>query len=220
MEITSYLLGKKSSGGGGGSGGLDWSAIGYETTPQGVDEGYNYAKNIYDNWENISVLSSMFTEDINLTIMPLVDTSNATTMSSMFQFCYGLTSVPLLNTSKCTNFQSSFASCYCLKTIPKFDTANATNMSTMFNACSILKNVPQFDTSKVTSIQNMFYTCNALTDESLNNILKMCININPSYSKTRTLAYLGFRSTYYPASRIQALSSYEDFIDAGWTIGY
>ena len=32
-----------------GGGGLDWSAIGYSETPTGVQEGYDYAKQIYNN---------------------------------------------------------------------------------------------------------------------------------------------------------------------------
>lgn len=49
MDITSYLLGKQAGGGGGGSD-LDWTAIGYDSTPQAIVDGYNYAKQIKDNW--------------------------------------------------------------------------------------------------------------------------------------------------------------------------
>ena len=65
----------------------------------------------------------------------------------------------------------------------------------------------------------MFYSCPKLTDKSIDNILKMCINAI-SYSGVKTLQILGFSSNDYPASRIQELPSYQDFIDAGWTIGY
>ena len=47
MDLTSYLLGKKSSGGGG----LDWTAIGYTQSPKSISDGYTYAKQIYDNWD-------------------------------------------------------------------------------------------------------------------------------------------------------------------------
>lgn len=60
----------------------------------------------------------------------------------------------------------------------------------------------------------------AMNDDSLNNILKMCINVSSSYSRAKTLYELGLKSNNYPASRIQALSNYNDFITAGWSIGY
>lgn len=34
------------------------------------------------------------------------------------------------------------------------------------------------------------------------------------------ISKLGFSSNAYPKSRIQALSNYQDFINAGWSIGY
>lgn len=194
MDITSYLLGKKSSGGGGS--GLDWSAIGYSNTPQTIIDDYNYAKQIYDNWENIGDLSSKFANDTKLVMFPLVDTSNATLMTNMFSNCVNLEYVPLLNTS------------------------NVEQMRLMFTGCSNLIFVPQFDTSKVIRMSSMFSSCTKLSDDSLDNILKMCININPNYTRAKTLYELGLTSSYYSASRIQALTSYQDFIDAGWTIGY
>lgn len=194
MDITSYLLGKKASGGGGS--GLDWSAIGYNETPQGIIDIYDYSKQIYDNWNNVSDLSYKFQDNSDLIIFPLVDTSNATSMLSMFYNCTSITSIPLLDTSK------------------------VEQMRFMFNGATSLKTIPQFNTSSLTRISSAFTGVNKLTDESLDNILKMCININPNYTRAKTLSELGLTSSYYPASRIQALPSYNDFIDAGWTIGY
>lgn len=198
MDITSYLLGKKASGGGG----LDWEAIGYSKEPQSISDDYNYAKNIYDNWDNTQTnLMSKFANDSNLVYMPLVDTSNATTMQSTFTNCNNLVEMPLLNTSKVTLFYQTFS------------------------GCSELKNVPLFDTRGLTgnnAFRNTFQSCFKLTDQSLDNILQMCINAT-SYTATsyKTLTRLGITSTEtYPASRIQALPHYQDFINAGWTIGY
>lgn len=171
MDITSYLLGKNASGGGGGGSDLDWTALGYETRPQAIDNDYNYAKQIKDNWTPATSLYDKFSGNGNLVIMPLVDTSITTNFSWMFGNCNRLTSVPVLNTSSATNFNS------------------------------------------------MFYSVNKLSDESLNNILKMAINAT-SYSGTKYLTQFGISPTYYPASKIQGLSSYQEFIDAGWTIGY
>ena len=57
----------------------------------------------------------------------------------------------------------------------------------------------------------------SLTNESLDNILQFCIT---SKIENGTLQYLGFDSNVYPINRIEALPHYQDFLDAGWTIGY
>lgn len=105
---------------------------------------------------------------------------------------------------------------------PLLDTSSVTGISYMFDGCTNLQNIPVYDTSSITgssSMTNTFRTCPSLNNESLNNILVMCINAT-SYTGTKTLAQLGFASTNYPVSRIQALPNYQAFIDAGWTIGY
>ena len=193
MDITSYLLGKKSSGG--GSGGLDWSAIGYSEQPSYIDYNYNYALTIKNNWVVDITYYQKFVNDQKLVVMPLVDTSQAQRTNQMFSACYALQEVPLLDTSNNLNFEKMFQDCYSLKTVPQLNTSKATNMWRMFNGC--------FN----------------LTNETLENILKMCIGAT-SYNGTKTLAQIGLTQQYYPASRIQALPSYQDFIDAGWTIGY
>lgn len=243
MELFDYLLAKKKAGGGGGTSDLDWSAIGYDSTPQSIVDGYNYAKYIQENWNSsVTSLSYKFNGDKKLIIMPLVDTGNvqnwsnsfmassiiampllntskATNMSSMFQTCISLTTIPLLDTGSVANMGSMFFGCSALTTIPLLNTTNVTSMSSMFNSCTSLTTIPLLDTSSVTSMNNMFQSCPALTDESLDNILQMCINAT-SYTGVKTLAKLGFNSNKYPVSRIQALPHYQDFIDAGWTIGY
>lgn len=222
MDVTSYLLGKNAGGGGGGSD-LDWSALGYSGTPQPIVDDYNYAKNIYDNWDATQTnLLSKFYQDKALEICPLVNTENATNMQEMFSGCYYLKSVPLLNTTNATNMSGMFYSCNLIKTIPQFDTSKNKNFSQTFYGCGKLENVPIFNVSNITgsnAFQNMFYDCGSLTDKSLDNILQMCINAT-GYTGTKTLYKLGIRSGYYAVSRIQSLSNYQNFINAGWTIGY
>lgn len=129
------------------------------------------------------------------TTIPLIDTSNVTGMSDLFNNCYNLTTIPLLDTSKAITFVNIFYNCINLTT------------------------VPLLNTSKVGNFNNAFYNCSNLTDTSLDNILQMCIGAT-SYSGTKTLSKLGFKATNYSKSRIEALPHYQDFIDAGWTIGY
>lgn len=230
-----------------GGGDIDWSAIGYSEEPDtGIEDGYEYAIEIKNNWRPETSLLYKFFGDTKLKFMPLVDTSTATSMEAMFRNCYVLNTIPQLNTSnvtnmyqmfyydynlrnvplldtgKVTNMQDMFLNCVSLQKILSLDTSNVTNMSAMFGGCGNLINVPQFNTSKVTNITSMFSGCYSLNNISLDNILQMCINA-VSYTGTKTLKILGFQyqmETVYPASRIQALPHYQDFLDAGWTIGY
>jgi len=221
MDITSYLLGKNSAGGGGGSD-LNWSAIGYDSRPQIIDNGYNYAKQIQQSWTPATDLTDRFRDDTNLVYMPLVDTSIATNAYRMFSGCISLQTIPLIDTSSVTNTASMFYGCSSLKEISAIDISNSKSMNAMFNGCLALTTVPQLNAGKVTgttSFVGAFSKCPNLTDESLDNILKTCISAT-SYNGTKTLAKLSFDSTNYPASRIQALPHYQDFLDAGWTIGY
>ena len=171
-----------------------WSAIGYNGEPKSFQEMFDYSKEIYDNWDNTIIdLKRKFVGDKKLVWFPLVDTSNV------------------------TNMNYTFNNCTSLKEIPQFDTSNVTNMSGMFQQCELLENVPQFDTSKVTNMRDMFNLCKKLTDTSIDNILQFCIT---SKIENGTLQYLGFNSNVYPINRIEALPHYQDFLDAGWTIGY
>ena len=223
MDIFSYLLGKNSSSGGGASY-FNWEDIGYSSPPQFiVDEiapQYNYAKEIKDNWDSTQTdLSLKFSKDTKLTIMPLVDTSNAVNMTSMFNQCSNLKSIPLLNTANVTNMYSMFNQCTSLVSVPAFNMENVTETYTMFARCSNLVDVPVFNLKNVTNIYNMYTGCSKLSDDSLDNILQSCIGMT-LYSGTKTLARMGFTSGYYPVSRIEVLPHYQDFINAGWTIGY
>ena len=196
----------------------DWSAIGYNGEPKSISDAYDYAVEIKNNWDNtIIVLNYKFNGDKKLIWFPLVDTSNVTSMMGMFSSCVSLKEIPQLNTSNVINMSYMFNNCTSLKKIPQFDTSNVTDMTGMFRFCELLENVPQLNTSNVTDISYMFDSCNKLTDTSIDNILQFCIT---SKRKNGTLQDLGFNSNVYPVNRIEALPHYQDFLDAGWTIGY
>ena len=165
-------------------------------------------------------VTKRFTSNISsiITKIDTIDTSNMTSLWQFFSNCQSLTTIPLLDTSKVTNMSYMFSSCTSLTTIPLIDTSKVTNMSYMFQNCPSLTLIPALDTSSVTNMDGMF-SFNSFTDECLNNILQMCINAT-SYNKTKSLSQLGLNESRASASRIQALSNYQDFLDAGWTIGY
>jgi surface protein len=166
-----------------------------------------------------TIMSSLFDSCYNLISIPLLNTSNVTTMNSMFSSCFNLKNIPLLDTKNVTDMKNMFVSCLSLKSIPQFNTENVTTMQSMFNSCRALVDIPILNTSKVTNFSSMFGGCHILSENSINNILKMCINAT-SYTGTKTLSYIGLASNDYPSTMIQGLSNYQDFINAGWTIGY
>lgn len=205
----------------GGSYPPDWSEIGYEDTPQDIINGFNYAKEIQENWDStVTNLTSEFAGDTNLKYMPLVDTSNVSNMRYMFNGCTLLQNVPLFNTINVNNMYGMFSGCVALKNVPLFDTSEVTTMRNMFSNCTSLISVPQFNTDSIntsTSFGGMFSYCNNLSNESLNNILAMCKNAT-SYTGTKTLKYIGLSSAQ--ATTCQSLSNWSAFTSAGWTTGY
>ena len=167
----------------------------------------------------VTNMDSMFVSCSNLTTIPLLDTSKVTNMYFMFYGCKNLITIPQLNTSNVTNMKQMFQECSNLTTIPLLDTSKVTGMSGMFNGCSNLTTIPLLDTSKVTEIATIFNGCTSLSDDSLNNIMQMCINAT-SYTDTdtKTLQYIGLTSEQ--ADKCKTLSNYSAFTSAGWTTGY
>lgn len=174
----------------------DWSELGYENTPQAIIDGFNYAKDIKDNWDSSRTnINYSYSNNTTLSFFPLVDTSNITSMNSTFSYSV-------------------------LQHIEKVDTKKVTNMSECFDTCRFLMDVPAFEIPLVTStssLYNCFKNCSYLTNESLNNIMAMCLSaIN--ISGTKTLKNLGLSSAQ--CTICQGLSNYSAFTAAGWTTGY
>lgn len=207
-----------------GGGGHDWTTIGYDGEPQSITDGYNHAIDILNSWDSTTdTFGNRFSSDRQLSIMPLLDIPNIINLTGAFNGCYSLVSVPLFNTENITNMSECFRECRALMSVPKFNTSKVTKMQMMFVNCYSLATVPLLDTSAITgngSLTEMFANCFVLTDTSLDNILQMCINA-VNYTGTKTLSTLGIRNTtIYPTSRIEALPHYQNFVNAGWTMGY
>lgn len=189
MELTSYLLGRNASGGGGGGSTRDWAKIGYSAEPAYIQEGYDYALQVKENWSSPTTIAHLFSGDTNLVFMPYVvinpsatsanymftncsrltyipmlDFSHVDNMYNMFYGCTSITEVPLFNTSSVTTTANMFQMCLNLKSIPKFDTSNVTTMSNMFASCQSLITVPELDGSEVRNVGNMFNACSSLVD--------------------------------------------------------
>jgi hypothetical protein len=77
--------------------------------------------------------------------------------------------------------------------------------------------VPALNTVNATDVSNMFDNCPNLTNESLNNIMQMCIDaVRIQYSKTLKNIGLSQEQT----DICQTLSNYQNLLNAGWTTGY
>lgn len=203
-------------------------------------------KILVKNTQNITNFSYFFTNCSNLEYIPdELDCSSATNLSNMFYSCSKIKKVKLINTQKvestasmfqqCStleevelgtmenlvNCNSMFYSCVKIKTIPLFNTSNVVgnNANSMFYNCTSLENIPVFDFGKITRLTNLFYNCSSLTNESLNNILAICINAKSITSASyKTLKYIGLTSAQ--ATTCQTLSNWDDFVAAGWSTGY
>ena len=208
MDVISYLLGKKSGGGSETNlqNNKEVTITSNTTTVINPDENY-------DGMKKVTVTTNISGSNNNVLVDPY-------TYASTYSYTVGITSlitkIDVLDLSITTNLRNFLGNSK-ITTFPLMDTSFVTNMREMFHDCTRLKNVPLLDTSRVANMQNMFSNCTKLTDTSLDNILQMCIS---SLETNKTLTRLGFTATDYSASRIEALPHYQDFIDAGWTIGY
>ena len=219
----------------------DWTQLGYEDTPDAIIDGFNYAKQIKDNWNpNVTSLYNKFNKDTNLLVLPFVDTSKVTNFSGFCENARHLIYIPLidtsqaitlqnafngvtiaefpeLDTSSCTNFGGAFGNNKALKHFKTINTAKGKDFGNMFKDSEQLQDVELLDLSSATNLSNMFQNCNTLTDYSINNIMQMCINAT-SYTGTKTLKQLGLNSNR--ATRATLLENYTAFVEAGWTTGY
>lgn len=179
----------------------------------------------------LSWLREAFANCNQLEYVKITDTSGvADGWRSAFTNCTSLTEIDGdLDMSHTGSLEYVFAGCTSLTSVSNIvmTSSSVYNASRMFEGCTALEDVPILDISNFGTqdygtdrLYMMFNNCPSLTDESLDNILQMCINsgINPQYSPT--LSTLGFNSTNYSVSRMEALPHYADFITAGWALGY
>ncbi len=169
------------------------------------------------NTSNMQNMRSCFANCFELTSVPSMNTSNVTNMSSMFNSCTKITTIPQLDTGNVTDMSNMFSSCTNLVSVPLLNTSNVKNMESMFAMCTKLTTIPQLDTGKVTNMRSMVVWCDLLSNESLNNILAMCINAT-RITSNKTLASIGLSQAQ--AEICQTLSNWSLASAAGWSTGY
>lgn len=205
---------------------------------------FNGCKNLCEipliDTSNVTSFYYTFASCSNLTKIALLDTSKVITMNTAFLSCKSLEEIPLFNTSSVTDMANTFSGCSAIKQVPLLDVSNVTTMNSTFSGCTSLTELPQLNTGKVIDMNYMcsgctnlvtvpvlntsgvdtmgvaFENCPNLSDESLNNIMQMCISA--TNVSTKTLAYIGLTSDQ--ATKCTTLSNYQTFTEAGWTTGY
>ena len=106
----------------GGSGnGLDFTELGYPSTPYYIQEAFDYAKEIKENFLAETNLSYKWQEDKKLVYFPAVDMSSVTNLYEAWNDCENLEYLPSLNTRNCTNFQSCLFGCTNLRRVEYLD---------------------------------------------------------------------------------------------------
>lgn len=118
------------------------------------------------NWEDITDMTNMFANCVNLTTIPQLNTDNVVDMSYSFYACSNLTSVAQLDTTNVNNMSGLFGDCNSLTTIPQLNTSNVEYMDSMFSGCISLTTLPQLNTSNLKYAGFMFYYCSSLTTVS------------------------------------------------------
>lgn len=149
-----------------------------------------------------------------------LDTSAVTSLSEAFRACSSLLYLYELDLSSCTTCYRAFHNCTSLEYAPYLrNIRTGENFQQMFWNCSSLKTIPPYNLGSPSNLINMFQGTGSNLDEaSRRNILSMLAAC--TYSGTKTLAHLGFTASMYSAASWQALPNYNDFVSAGWSIGY
>lgn len=204
--------------------GVNWSVYGLDEQPYLIDQMQIDGTQLKNEWSNVQT-TTYSQYDYNsgeyryMSMFPQVDTSNLTILS-FYNCSYLLAISDNLDYSSITTFNNfcNSTSIFNAPKIKNFPSA-VRNCTSMFAYCNRLVKVPIYDLTNVTNVYNMFYTCNRLDDESLDNILQSLILATGVSNKT--LNNVGINnSSRYPVSRMEALPHYQDFIDAGWSLGY
>lgn len=157
--------------------------------------------NFFQAWEGCS----------NISLFPLIDTSNGTDFRRAWNNCDSLTSFPLIDTSNGTNFNSTWALSNALESIPALDLSNSTTFTFAWFGCNSLMEFPEnmFNTCTTTDYTSAFLTTN-LTTQSIDDIL---VSLDTSGVINGT-----FNQSGGQAPSATGLTARDNLVAKGWTI--
>ena len=166
-------------------GGLDFSVIGYDSTPEPLKSGLEYAKQIKDTWnDSITNCESKYADDLNLYFFPVVNTANVANMSYMFQNT-NLLVVPDLNTPKCNNLFGIFKGCGSLlyADLSNWTLSKVSSVSSMFIGCRRISTIILPKGLRPRYASDMFSNCTALTQVNIKDIdFSQCIDMSDAFA--------------------------------------
>ena len=177
---------------------------------------------LYNLYNEISLapteysMDGAFRDNKMIKVLPILDLSVITDMHNAFAGTM-IEYLPPLITPNVTNMNAICYQCTNLITVDLIDTGKVTNFSWGFAYCENLVNVPVLDTKSITSnyMSAMFKGCNSLSNDSLNNIMQMCINA-VNVTSAKSLESVGLNTTQRETCK--SLSNYQAFINAGWKL--
>lgn len=178
------------------SGGRDWSEIGYDAEPSFIEEGFAYAKEIKDNWDD-SI--SDFKDDLDLIIFPNISLSSKRSADDFFNGCYRLidagnlpfelfsscirtfydcrtlTKLPPLNMINNSSLWYAFTNCYSLVELHITNSYKVTYYSNAFNGDKSLAYINAIDMSSASNSTAMFASCSNLLFCLIKNVGKSAL---------------------------------------------
>ena len=176
----------------------NWSEIGYNGTPQDILNGFNYAKQIYQNWNPMDYdLRNKYREDSSLVYLPALTVDAEVSYVDMGNFC---------------------KECYNLKAVGDISIlyAEEVDLSEAFAYCGQLVSIEFLTIMNISRADGIFYSCSSLNDDTLSMIMYvLAYNTIEDYQGTKTLNAIGFDNNQI--ARCRNLQYYQDLMDAGWT---
>lgn len=144
------------------SGGRDWSEIGYDAEPSFIQDGFDYAKQIKDNWDDSKAnVSYKFKDDNNLIFLPHLNYDNATNIAAMCYQSRNLIYVDSIVAPKCTVGLSLFESCTSLRGIREIYLPICTSFLNLFKGTNLSKLV-LYSTGNVSIFDSFVQDCKSL----------------------------------------------------------
>ena len=176
----------------------DWSEIGYYGTPQDVLNGFNYAKQIYQNWNPMDYdLYNKYREDSSLVYLPALTVDAEGSFVDMSNFC-----------KECNNLKAVG--------VISIQYAEEVDISEAFTYCGQLVSIEFLNIMNISRADGIFGDCSSLNDDTLSMIMYVLAhNTIEDYQGTKTLNAIGFDNSQI--ARCRNLQYYQDLMDAGWT---
>ena len=173
----------------------------------------------YWNTENVNNVYQMFLFCNHISTINDLNLPKVTDLKNFCGACHSLVSLNNCNFSNVQNLWQSFGQCWNLQATPDIHSDNIINMCEAFNNCISLTEVIQYNTLKVNDMSKTFQFCNNLSNDSIQNIINMCLNSNITNTTRMNLmttnTYSPFSNTIFDNSYYQ--DRWQELTDAGWT---